>query len=50
MIRVILGLLIVLGALGTLDIDPDANVLVQVGVALVGLVLMYFGSKKVNNQ
>jgi hypothetical protein len=46
MIRVIVGLIIVLGAVGTLDIDPEANVLLQIALAGVGLTLMYFGSEK----
>ena len=50
MIRVIVGFLIVFGALGTLDMDPDANVLVQAAIAIVGLVIMYFGAKKVGAQ
>jgi hypothetical protein len=50
MIRVILGLLIAFGAVGTLDADPEADVLVQAGLALVGIVIMYFGAKKVGAQ
>jgi uncharacterized membrane protein len=50
MIRVIVGLLIVFGAIGTLDFNPDANVLVQAAIAIVGLVIMYFGAKKVGAQ
>ena len=46
MIRFIVGLLIVFGAVGTLDIDPEANVLLQMALAGVGLALMYFGSEK----
>ncbi len=46
MIRFIVGLLIVFGAVGTLDIDPEANVLLQMALAGVGLVLMYLGTEK----
>jgi hypothetical protein len=46
MIRFIVGLVIVMGAVGTLDIDPEANVLLQIALAVVGLVLMYLGSEK----
>ena len=46
MIRFIVGLVIVFGAVGTLDIDPEANVLLQTALAGVGLVLMYFGTQK----
>lgn len=50
MIRVILGLLIVFGAVGTLDADPEASVLIQTGIAFVGLAIMYFGAMKVSKQ
>jgi hypothetical protein len=50
MIRVIVGLIIVLGAVGTLDIDPEANVLLQIALAGVGLTLMYFGSEKLKQS
>ena len=46
MIRFILGLVIVLGAVGTLDIDPEANVLLQTALAGLGLTLMYLGTEK----
>jgi hypothetical protein len=46
MIRFIVGLVIVFGAVGTLDIDPEANVLLQMALAGVGLALMYLGSEK----
>ena len=36
----VFGLLTVIGAVGTLDVDPDASLLLQGGVALVGLILM----------
>ena len=45
MIRFVIGLLIVFGAVGTLDVDPEANVLLQTALAGVGLALMYFGTK-----
>ena len=50
MIRFVLGLIIVLGAVGTLDIDPEANVLLQTALAVVGLALMYFGSEKMKEM
>jgi hypothetical protein len=46
MIRFIVGLVIVFGAVGTLDIDPEANVLLQTALAGLGLTLMYFGTEK----
>ena len=50
MIRFVLGLVIVMGAVGTLDIDPEANVLLQTALAGVGLALMYFGSEKMKEM
>jgi hypothetical protein len=45
MIRFIVGLVIVLGAVGGMD-EPENSLLVLMGVAAVGLALMYFGSEK----
>jgi hypothetical protein len=42
-IRFIVGLLITFGAVGTLDVNPDANVLVQFAIAMVGCGIMYSG-------
>ena len=42
-IRVFAGLLIAFGAVGTLDADPSASLLVQTLAACVGLALMYSG-------
>lgn len=50
MIRFVLGLVIVFGAVGTLDIDPEANVLLQTALAGVGLVLMYMGTQKMKEM
>lgn len=43
-IRVFAGLLIALGAVGTLDFDPSSSVLVQGVLACVGLAIMYSGT------
>lgn len=40
MLRLAIGLLLVFGAVGTIDSDPDANLLMQVVIAVVGLVFM----------
>jgi hypothetical protein len=45
MIRFILGLVIVLGAVGGME-EPENSLLILMGVAAVGLTLMYFGSEK----
>ena len=50
MIRFVSGLVIVMGAVGTLDIDPEANVLLQTALAGVGLVLMYMGTQKMKEM
>lgn len=42
-IRIIVGFLIVLGAVGTLEADPSASVLLQVVIAVTGLTIMYSG-------
>ena len=42
-IRIIVGFLIVLGAVGTLEADPSASVLLQVAIAVTGLVIMASG-------
>ena len=45
MIRFILGLVIVLGAVGGMD-EPENSLLLLMGIAAVGLGLMYFGTEK----
>lgn len=49
-IRVVAGLLIALGAVGTLDFDPSSSVLVQTGIACLGLALMYSGTRAMNGS
>jgi hypothetical protein len=46
MIRFILGLIVVMGAMGGLENDPEAPILVLLAIAGIGLTLMYFGTKK----
>lgn len=50
MIRFVLGILLVLGAVGTLDIDPNASVLFQSILAAFGVFLMYEGAKAMQNE
>ncbi len=40
MIRFIVGLMVVYGAVGTLDVDPNASLLAQSLLAIAGLALM----------
>jgi hypothetical protein len=42
-IRVVLGMLIVFGAVGTMDVDPEANLVVQTALAVVGLIIAFSG-------
>jgi hypothetical protein len=49
MIRLVLGFLIVFGAVGGMDNGTDAELPYQIALALTGLTLMYFGSEKVKN-
>jgi hypothetical protein len=37
------GFLVAFGAVGTLDFDPEASVLVQTVIAAVGLIIAYSG-------
>jgi hypothetical protein len=45
MIRFIVGLIIVMGAVGGMD-APENSLLALLGIAGVGLALMYFGAEK----
>ena len=45
MIRFVLGLVIVMGAVGGMD-APENSLLALMVIAAVGLALMYFGSEK----
>ena len=45
MIRFIVGLVIVMGAVGGMD-APENSLLVLMGIAGLGLALMYFGAEK----
>ena len=42
-IRMLVGFLIVFGAVGTIEVNPDADLLVQMIVAGAGLALMFSG-------
>ena len=46
MIRTILGFLIVFGSVGGMDNATDGELLPLLGLAVVGLALMYFGTEK----
>jgi len=50
MIRFVLGLMLVFGAAGGVDIASDVELFYVLAVAATGLTLMYFGSKKLEQQ
>lgn len=49
-IRLIVGLLITYGAVGTMDYDPNADVVTQMLVAGLGLVTMLWGTIAMNRE
>ena len=49
-IRMLVGILVAAGAVGTLDIDPSASVLVQGAIALAGLAVSYSGLRAMKEQ
>jgi hypothetical protein len=50
MIRFIVGLFLVFGAVGGMDNGTDAELPLQLLLAVVGLTLMYFGSNKMSEK
>jgi hypothetical protein len=42
-IRMLVGFLITFGAVGTIEVNPDANLIVQMVIALAGLAVMLTG-------
>jgi len=51
MIRAILGFFMVYGAVGGMEqFNDDNTLMIQAGIAALGLMLMYFGFKKMANQ
>jgi hypothetical protein len=50
MIRFIVGFLMVFGAVGGMDNGTDAELPLQILLAIAGLVLMYFGSNKMQEK
>jgi hypothetical protein len=49
-IRLAIGFLIVFGAVGGMDTGPVEYFYVQILSAVVGLIIMYFGVKAMNNE
>ena len=50
MIRFAIGFLITFGAVGTLEVDPNASLLTTAVLAIVGLTIMAFGVVKIQQQ
>jgi hypothetical protein len=50
MIRFIVGLFLVFGAVGGMDNGTDAELPLQLLLAVIGLTLMYFGSNKMSEK
>ena len=49
-IRMLTGLLLAFGAVGTLEYDMNASVLLQSAIAAAGLALMYSGIRAMKQQ
>lgn len=49
-IRMLLGFLIAFGAVGTLDYDPNASVVLQGLLAMAGLLIAYSGVKAMSRS
>ena len=49
-IRMLAGLLLAIGAVGTLEYDMNASVLLQSAIAAIGLALMYSGVQAFNQE
>jgi hypothetical protein len=49
-IRLAVGFLIVFGAVGGMENNPEANLLTLISMAIVGLFLMFSGTKAMNNE
>jgi hypothetical protein len=49
-IRLVTGLLLTLGAVGGMEQQPEASLLLQMGIAVVGLVLMFWAVRDINRN
>jgi hypothetical protein len=50
MIRIVVGLLLTLGALGGMEQQPEASLLAQTAIALVGVLLMLWAARDINRN
>jgi hypothetical protein len=49
-IRLVTGLLLVLGAVGGMEQQPEASLLLQTAIAVVGLALMLWAVRDINRN
>jgi hypothetical protein len=49
-IRLAVGFFIVFGSVGGMEYNPDANLPALISMAVVGLLLMFSGTKAMNNE
>ncbi len=50
MIRFIFGLIVVMGAVGGMDAAGDEDLFILLGMAIAGLVLMYYGTQNMQQS
>jgi hypothetical protein len=50
MIRLVVGILLVFGAVGGMDHNPEGPLLVQLGAAVLGLALMAWAARDINRN
>ena len=48
--RILFGFAVVFGAVGTIEIDPDADLAIQFMLAFSGLLLMFSGIMEINQN
>ena len=49
-IRIMTGFLVMFGAVGTMDYDPNSDLLVQTGLAMLGAVIAWWGVRAMNQE
>jgi protein-S-isoprenylcysteine O-methyltransferase Ste14 len=50
MIRIVVGLLLTLGAVGGMEHQPEAPLLLQTAIAVVGILLMLWAARDINRN
>jgi hypothetical protein len=50
LIRIVVGLMLTLGALGGMEHQPDAPLLAQTGIALAGILIMLWAARDINRN